>query len=59
MRRMWMAVLLLGSLLGGCASNGPDSGVSLLYEINANVNRTVTYVACPPSGTFRQTGMIA
>jgi predicted transglutaminase-like cysteine proteinase len=42
MRRLAAASLLLGSLLGGCAT-ASDSGVSLLYEVNTSVNRSVAY----------------
>jgi predicted transglutaminase-like cysteine proteinase len=32
------------AVLGGCTTTTPDANVSLLYEVNSNVNRTVAYV---------------
>jgi predicted transglutaminase-like cysteine proteinase len=46
MRRISVVTLILGSLLGGCTTTS-DPSVSLLYEINTNVNRTVAYVPEP------------
>jgi predicted transglutaminase-like cysteine proteinase len=41
---MRVAAVLMIAVLGGCATPMSDAGVSLLYEVNSKVNRTVAYV---------------
>jgi predicted transglutaminase-like cysteine proteinase len=43
MRQLSMVTFLLSALVGGCTTTS-DRSVSLLYEVNSNVNRTVAYV---------------
>jgi predicted transglutaminase-like cysteine proteinase len=47
MQRFPVVVVVLGALLGGCSTTS-DPNVALLYDVNADVNRTVAYVAEPP-----------
>jgi predicted transglutaminase-like cysteine proteinase len=44
-----MVTLILSALLAGCTTTS-NSNMSLLYEVNDNVNHTVAYVA-EPTGT--------
>lgn len=55
MRRLSVVTLLLSVLLGGCTTTS-DPGVSLLYEVNTSVNRTVAYV---PEATGRNEWKVA